>query len=90
MAKHRLADRRAAPRVDWTAPMPTTVYRMVDLPTGTIHLLPRDADANRWGRYPAVCGVEVFPASLTDPGRRYCRSCRSTSSVPSQRSDSLR
>jgi hypothetical protein len=53
---------------------------MVDLGTGTSHLLTRDAIADPTGRYPALCGVAVLPAAMVDPGRRYCWLCRS--SVP--------
>jgi len=80
MAKHRLADRRARTRV----PIPAHMMDMVDVGTGTIHLLTRDAAADPTGRYPALCGLDVLPAAMVDPGRRYCWNCRSASTIPSQ------
>jgi len=61
---------------------------VVDLRTRPVHLLtPEAAAAGRQadGRYLALRG-DVLPASLIDPGQGYCWSCRSTSTVPSQRS----
>lgn len=80
MAKHRLADRRARTQT----PIPAHVVDVVDLGTGTSHLLTRDATADPHGRYPALCGRDVLPAALVDPGTGYCWDCRS--SIPGQRS----
>lgn len=53
------------------------VVRMTDGRTGEAHLVTEDAviAGCRAGRYPAVCGVEVLPASLTIPERGYCPPC---------------
>ncbi len=59
----------------------------VDLRTSLTHLLTPDAAAagrRGGGRYIAVCGAEVIPASMTEPGRGDCEPCR-TSSIPTQR-----
>lgn len=82
MAKHRLADRRAA-RAHAAPTPPANSFDMVDLGTGTIHRLTRDATADRWGRYAALCGKGVLPAAMVDPGRRYCQECRAP--IPTQR-----
>jgi hypothetical protein len=63
---------------------------MVDLGTGgTIHLVTRDVTPDRWGRYAAVCGVDVLPAAMVDPGRGFCEPCRAAS-IPTQRSRARR
>ena len=79
MAQHRLTSRRT-----WASLRHTV--DMMDLRTGTIHLLTAAAGTNRAGRYVALCGADVVRADdLTDPGfRRYCWSCRSI--IPKQRS----
>jgi hypothetical protein len=85
MAQHRLTSRRTRAALRHTVDI-------LDLRTGTIHLLTAAAAAaaaagtNPQGRYVALCGADVVRADdLTDPGfRRYCWSCRSI--VPSQRS----
>jgi hypothetical protein len=43
-----------------------------------------DATADPHGRYPALCGLDVLPAALVDPGTGYCWDCRS--SIPGPRS----
>jgi hypothetical protein len=53
--------------------------------TGTTHLFTRDAVASSAGHYPTLCGKQVLPATLTDPGSDHCSSCWSTT-IPSQRS----
>lgn len=63
------------------------MVEMVDIHTGENHLLTLDAAAagrRAPNRYLALCGVDVLPASLTDPGQGYYWSCRST--IPTQRS----
>jgi hypothetical protein len=82
MAQHRLTSRRTRASLRYTVDI-------VDLRTGTIHLLTSAAAAggtNRTGRYVALCGANVVRADdLTDPGfRRYCWSCRPIN--PRQRS----
>jgi hypothetical protein len=84
MAKHRLTSRR-------TRAARRHTVDMMDLRTGTIHLLTSSAAAagtHRTGRYVALCGADVVRADdLTDPGfPRYCWSCRSV--IPRQRSGS--
>jgi hypothetical protein len=75
VAQHRLTSRRTLAALRHTVDI-------LDLRTGTIHLLTSAAAAagtNRAGRYVALCGTDVVRADdLTDPGcRRYCWSCRS-------------
>lgn len=68
-------------------PAPRGMVEMVDIRTGENHLLtPEAAAAGRRaeGRYLPLCGVDVLPAAVVDPGRGYCWSCRST--IPNQRS----
>jgi hypothetical protein len=83
VAQHRLTSRRTRASLRHTVDM-------MDLRTGTIHLLTSAAAAgtNRTGRYVALCGADIIRAdNLTDPGfRRYCWSCRSV--IPRQRSGS--
>jgi hypothetical protein len=82
MAKHRLADRRARARA--RVPIPAHTVDMVDLGTGTSHLLTPDATADPTVATPALCGLDVLPAALVDPGTGYCWDCRS--SIPGPRS----
>jgi hypothetical protein len=84
MAQHRLTSRRTRADLRHTVDI-------VDLRTGTIHLLTSAAAAagtNPQGRYVALCGADIIRADdLTDPGfSRYCWSCRSV--IPRQRSGS--
>ncbi|MGH3886111.1 MAG: hypothetical protein ACRDSZ_05975 [Pseudonocardiaceae bacterium] len=73
----------------------TTVWpaaiEMVDAGTLAAHLVTGEAVAvgrrAKTGRYRALCGVEVLCASLTEPGRGRCPSCRS---LPTQRSRGAR
>jgi hypothetical protein len=68
---------------------PRGMVEMVDMRTGQNHLLTLEAaaaDRRAEGRYLALCGVEVLPAAMVDPGRGYCWSCQSTSTIPTQRS----
>jgi hypothetical protein len=61
---------------------------VVDARTLTTHLLTSDALAvGRLpeGRYTALCGQDVLPACLSEPGAGRCVSCVS---IPSQRSGS--
>ena len=49
--------------------------RMVDCVTGEIHLLLPDATRDGAGRFAALCGHPVLPASMADPGRSTCSGC---------------
>jgi hypothetical protein len=77
------ADRRARARAPTPAHM-VDMVDMVDIGTGTSHLLTPDATADPHGRYPPLCGLDVLPAALVDPGTGYCWDCRS--SIPGPRS----
>jgi hypothetical protein len=80
--RHRLKGRRV---------QHTTRHRtieLVDARTLTAHFLTMDAlAAGRLpkGRYITLCGQDVLPASLAEPGRNRCQLCVS---IPSQRSRS--
>lgn len=60
---------------------------MVDVRSLVAHVLPADAAAagrRGGGRYVALCGAEVIPASLTAaPERGYCQAC--STALPAQR-----
>lgn len=65
-------------------PARSGMIEMVDIRTGHNHLLTPDAAAA--GRrdphgYLALCGTDVIPAALVDPGTGYCWPCRS-STIP--------
>jgi hypothetical protein len=77
--RHRLRDRR----VQHTARQ--RAVELVDACTLTAHFLTMDAlAAGRLpkGRYIALCGQDVLPASLAEPGRGRCLLCIS---IPTQR-----
>jgi hypothetical protein len=83
----RLTCRR--PRLALRPPAP---LEWVDLRSGITHLLtPEAAAAGRVkrGRYVALCGVEVIPAGMTEPGRGDCQPCR-VAAIPGQRSQNTR
>ena len=64
------------------------IAEVVDARTLRAHLLTPDAlvaGQHAAGRYIALCGQDVLPASLTEPGRGRCPSCVS---IPAQRSKS--
>jgi hypothetical protein len=79
--RHRLRNRRVQTQR-------TTRHRtveVVDARTLTAHCLTMDAlAAGRLpkGRYITLCGQDVLPASLAEPGRNRCLSCVP---IPSQR-----
>jgi hypothetical protein len=78
--RHRLRGRR----VQQTARHRTV--EVVDARTLRAHPLAPDALADgrhAAGRYIALCGQDVLPASLVEPGRGRCTSC---SAIPAQRS----
>jgi hypothetical protein len=59
---------------------PRGMVEMVDIRTGDNHLLTSDAAAagrQAAGLYRALCGADILPAALVDPGMSYCRLCRS-------------
>ena len=77
--KHRLKGRRAEHTARHRA------VELVDARTLTAHLLTDTAIAAgrlAKGRYIALCGQDVLPASLVEPGRRHFLSCVS---IPTQR-----
>lgn len=84
-AKHRLLRRRHR-----LTPRRRCLVDMVDIRSLVMHLVTPDAAAaglRGKGRYIALCGADVIPASLTEPGRFRCEPCLWQSvSVPSQRS----
>ena len=68
---------------------PRRLVEMVDIRTGDNHLLTLDAAAagrQAAGRYRALCGADILPAALVDPGTGYCRPCRSTT-IPAPHTD---
>lgn len=68
--------RRRTPGAVVTAP--PRLVALTDARTGTAHLVTDDAmvaGRRAGGRYSAVCGIEVLPASLTAPERRSCPGC---------------
>lgn len=71
--------RRRRAVTDAGVPMDTPhVIEMTDARTLRAHLVTDDAFAAGRadaGRYVAVCGVVVLPASLTTPDTSYCASC---------------
>lgn len=82
--KHRITRRPLRP------PRLRTV-ELVDARTHEAHLLTPDALAagrrKPKGRYIALCGADVLPASLTVAERGYCRSC---TAMPAQTSGASR
>lgn len=84
--RHRIKER--GHQVQHAAPH--RAVEVVDARTRTGHFLTLDAlAAGRLpqGRYIALCGQDVLPACLTEPGSGRCPSCVSVS-IPSQRSRS--
>jgi hypothetical protein len=77
--KHRLKRRRAE------HPARHRTVEVIDAHTLTTHVLINDAfAAGRLpkGRYIALCGQDVLPAGLVEPGRGRCSSCIS---IPTQK-----
>lgn len=75
MGRHRLATKR--PRIPRHR-RPLNID-MVEVESLLAHRLTPDAAAvgrGPGGRYLAVCGAEVIPAALEEPGRGYCQRCR--------------
>ncbi|MGH3615717.1 MAG: hypothetical protein ACRDRK_24605 [Pseudonocardia sp.] len=62
------------------------IVEMVDVTTLQAHLLPDDAvtAGRRGGHYIALCGTDVIPAAMVEPGRGSCRSCSSSATIPTQ------
>lgn len=68
------------------APARRRTVKMVDARDLTVHQLTLDAAAAGRlpeGRYVAVCGRDILPAALVEPGNRYCQACVV---IPAQRS----
>lgn len=60
------------------APVALRLVALTDVRTGAAHLVTDEAmvaGRRAGGRYIAVCGVDVLPASLTAPERRSCHHC---------------
>lgn len=73
--------------------VPKGMVEMVDIRTGDQHLLTLEAaSAGRQApnHYLAVCGAEITPAALVDPGRGYCWPCRSKAPILAPHAGSLR
>lgn len=69
--------KRRAGSVPLVAARPRAIA-LTDALSHTAHWVTDDAAAagrRSGGRYVAVCGLEVLPASLTTPERSYCSSC---------------
>jgi hypothetical protein len=65
------------------------MVEMVDIRTGDNHLLTPDAAAagrREPNRYHALCGADIVPAALVDPGTGNCWPCWS-SPIPAQRAE---
>lgn len=80
--KHRLRGQRVERAT------PHRAVEVVDACTLTVHFLTDDALAagqRASGRYVALCGQDVLPASLTESGYSRCTSCVS---IPRQKSGS--
>lgn len=73
------------------AAVTTVALRLVavtDVCTGTAHRVTDEAmvtGRRAGGRYAAVCGVDVLPASLTVPERRFCHDCAALTRRPDDR-----
>jgi len=76
MPKHRL------PRCRGSTPQRTVrVIEMVDRHTRVTHLMTPDAAEAAHapgGHYLALCGAELTPAAMVEPGCGYCLPCLST------------
>jgi len=69
-----------------TAPLLT--IELVDRRTEVAHRVTDEAFAagrRDGGRYRAMCGAQVFPASLTAPARGRCPACERSSAPPRKR-----
>jgi hypothetical protein len=70
------------------ATAPVITIELVDRCTEVTHRVTDDAfaDGRRvGGRYWAVCGALVLPASLTAPGRGHCPACERSGAPTSRR-----
>ncbi len=81
MTSHRqpglLVRWRARKELQPAIPAPRSSIEVVDGRTRVAHRVSADELVNlpRMGSCRALCGMRVFVASLTDPGRRRCRLC---------------
>jgi hypothetical protein len=76
MPKHRLTTRQGSTPQRTARPV-----EMVDRRTRVTHLMTPDAAAAAHGpegRYLALCGAELIPAAMVEPGCGYCLPCLST------------
>ncbi len=88
MPRHRAQQRpwwrRRAP-----APPRRRTVELVDAGTLLTHLLTLDAHVTGLrpqGRYVALCGRDVLPAAMVEPGNgRYCHACLASLVLPTQR-----
>ena len=81
--RHRLTGRRTRHVIT-----KRRTVEMVDLRTMQAHLLDDDAaTAGRrgGGHYLALCGAEVIPAAMVEPGRDYCRLCSTSTAIGPRR-----
>ena len=79
--RHRLGRRRQ----QVAQPSSQRAIEVVDARTLTEHLLTMDlltAGRLPHGRYTALCGEDVLPACLTEPGTGWCSACVA---IPGQR-----
>jgi hypothetical protein len=77
MARHLAQRRWAWWRRRPPAPRRRRPVELVEAGTLLAHFLTREAhDAGYEGRgYVALCGAEVLPAAMVEPGRGYCALC---------------
>ncbi|MGH3564923.1 MAG: hypothetical protein ACRDRH_02580 [Pseudonocardia sp.] len=80
--RHRLKSHRIRDGVS----KPQTVVEVVDATTKQAHFLSIDAERRDGGGgpYSALCGTDVTPAAMVEPGRGYCRSCSSSTTIPTR------
>ncbi|MGH3684531.1 MAG: hypothetical protein ACRDRU_24015 [Pseudonocardiaceae bacterium] len=82
MPRHRLVKRRGS-----TPRRRVRVVDMVDRRTRVTHLMTPDAAEaghSPGGRYLALCGAELTPAAMVEPGCGYCLPCRSFHQLSAQ------
>ncbi len=93
MPRHRAPQRPWWRRAREVRPRLADFVKLVDVGTRLTHLLTRDAHAEGVrpkGRYWALCGADVLPAAMVDPGSgRYCHACLANAvALPLQRRSS--
>ncbi len=90
MPRHRAAQRPWWRRAPDVRPRLADFVKLVDVGSRLTPLLTRDAHAAGLlpqGRYRALCGLDVLPVAMVDPGSgRYCHACLANAVVlPLQR-----